>query len=95
MGLIMAYGEMTVGDLRKVIEGLEDDVTLVIYPDPEDFQSCEPSRRRVNGEIVILPGKPAKVWNYNTRFVQNIHTAHDDRLTKSQVLTIVIGEPLP
>lgn len=91
----MPYGEMTVGDLRKAIEGLDDKVTLVIYPDAEDFQSCEPSKRREGTEIIRIPGKPAKVWNYNTRFVQNIYTANDDRLDHSQILNIVIGEPLP
>ena len=92
----MPYGEMTVGDLRKAIDGLEDSVTLVIQPDAEDFTSCEPARhRQPGGEVIRTPGKPAKVWNYNTRFVQNIHTANDDRLDNSHILVVVIGEPLP
>lgn len=91
----MPYGEMTVGDLRNILQGLDDKTTLVIMPDDEDFGSCEPSRRRVGAEIVRIPGKPAKVWNYNTRFVRNIHQANDDRLDHSGILVIVIGEPLP
>jgi hypothetical protein len=93
----MPYGEMTVGDLRKAIFDLDDSVTLVINPDAEDFQSQEPYRLRdsVTGEVVRVPGKPAKVWNYNTRFVQNIYTANDDRLDNNQILIICIGEPLP
>lgn len=91
----MAYGEMTVGDLRKAIADLDDNVTLVIFPDAEDFQSCEPHRRREGGQVITIPGKPAKVWNYNTRFVQNIYRAIDDRLDNPVILNIVIGEPLP
>lgn len=85
----MPFGKMTVGDLRKKISDLDDSVTLVIYPDAEDFMSCEPYTR------IKIPGKPAKVWNYNTRFVSNIYTANDDRLDNSQILNIVIGKPLP
>lgn len=91
----MPYNHMTVGDMRKAIEGMSDDCPLLLKPYDDDFSSCEASRRRVGNEVIRLAGKPARTWNYNTREVHNMYRANDDRYTQNSVLIIEIGNDSP
>jgi len=92
----MAYGEITVGDLRKAIEGMDDhSVVLVKRHDESAFLSCELYSTTERGVRVTVPGRPARVWNYNTRVIHNAYTANDDRFNISQILLLEIGEEGP
>ena len=94
----MAYGEITVGELRKAIEGMPDDSPVMIKPaDEADWTSCNRHRVRVGNtsEIVVVEARPARPWNYNTRMVHNVYQANDDRFDQNQILLIEIGEDGP
>lgn len=67
----MAYGQLTVGDLRRAVEGLEDaDIVLVIPHLWTDVKNFGTDKRP----------DYAYPWDqYQTRFVQNAYRANDDR----------------
>lgn len=90
----MPYGRLTVGDLRKAIEGLPDNSPVLVKPrDQEEFSSHDRIRRRDHetGQITVLEAKPAKVWNHNTRELHNAYKANDDRYDQNSILLIELG----
>lgn len=82
----MSYGNMTLGELRKIINGLDDSVTLVVVPDDRDFRSWEPNTRPETSEKDSGTSERFKV-----RFVGNVYTAGDEDFTGDQFLVICIG----
>lgn len=87
----MSYGELTVGDLRKALEGFPDDSPVLVKPsNGEEFSSLlkKDDRDRV---IEHCPSWVVR-WNYNTRHLHNAYSANDDRFTQNQVIVLELGE---
>ena len=90
----MAYGEITVGELRKAMADLPDNAVVLVKPfDPTEFagvQNDKDHKRAAN--LLMYCFVP---WNYNTRQVHNAYSCNDDRFNPSSVLCIELGDTSP